>query len=48
MPSALPLFVFGLGITLLVVLGVVLALREFRSAHTPPDAMTKDVRVGPR
>jgi hypothetical protein len=48
MPSALPLFVFGLGITLLVGLGVFLALREFRSAHPPLDAMMKDVRVGPR
>jgi hypothetical protein len=45
MPSALPLFAFGLGIIVLVVLGVVLALSEFRAAHTSPDAVTKDQRA---
>lgn len=31
----LPLFLFGLGITVLVAIGVVLAVLEFNQAHTP-------------
>jgi len=33
--NEIPLFLFGVLITLLVAIGVVLAVLEFRQAHTP-------------